>query len=406
MRVKLRARLREDGGYAMIAVIGAISLVSMLAAATLAATNGDLNLVQRDVDYKRAHAAAEAGLADYSFHLNNDNSYWARCTNVPSPANNPTAVNQVGSTANRRFVPESDVEYAIELLPATGHKECETSQPVESMLEQSGPNTGSFRIRSTGYAGEAKVSIVATYKRASLLDYVYFTQYETSDPVTYDSNTIASAYDQCPKFRREGREDVPLANNSGDPCDMIVFVSGDDIKGPVHTNDDFAICGSPTLGRDAGDVIEVGSPPQGWMDGECWGYGTADPNFEGPFVTTAPVLTPPATNEGLKDIAGSSYTFSCQTKIQLKGTQMEVTTQHREQQNDHQHACRFPAAESSTCRTARADKGSNWGPCSRPYSPFTATYPRARTAARCCSSGTYSDELTIAAEKDILIEGN
>ena len=75
------------------------------------------------------------------------------------------------------------------------------------MLEQSGANTGSFRIRSTGYAGDAKVSIVATYKRASLLDYIYFTQYETSDPVTYgNAALIAGAYEQCTKFRREGRE--------------------------------------------------------------------------------------------------------------------------------------------------------------------------------------------------------
>ena len=44
---------------------------------------------------------------------------------------------------------------------------------------------GSFRIRSTGYSGNTKVSLVATYKRASFLDYMYFTQLETSDPVVY-----------------------------------------------------------------------------------------------------------------------------------------------------------------------------------------------------------------------------
>ena len=42
---------------------------------------------------------------------------------------------------------------------------------------------------------------------------------------------------------------------------MISFVNGDNIKGPMHTNDAFAICGNPTLGRNASDPVEVSSPP-------------------------------------------------------------------------------------------------------------------------------------------------
>ena len=56
------------------------------------------------------------------------------------------------------------------------------------MLESSGTLKGTFRIRSTGFAGDAKESIVATFKPASFLDYVYFTQRETSDPVTYGTD--------------------------------------------------------------------------------------------------------------------------------------------------------------------------------------------------------------------------
>ena len=207
---RIQVRLTAEDGFTMIAVVGAIALISMLAAATLAATNGDLNLTQRDLDYKRAHAAAEAGLADYSFHLNNDNSYWTRCTEVPSPGSNPSAVNQVGEQVHRRDVPESEAEYAIELLPAEGHSECVPHESA-SMIEQGGSGIGTFRIRSTGYSGDSKISIVATYKRASLLDYVYFTRFETSDPITYgEVSWLPAAYEQCTKFRREGREDQPI----------------------------------------------------------------------------------------------------------------------------------------------------------------------------------------------------
>jgi type II secretory pathway pseudopilin PulG len=397
MPVRMRARLRQEGGYTMIAVIGAISLVSMLAAATLAATRDDVNLVQRDVDYKRAHAAAQAGIADYSFHLNNDNSYWARCTNVPEP----NAVNQVGSTVRRRTVPGStDAEYAIELLPATGKEKCDTTKPVESMLEQSGPNTGSFRIRSTGYAGKAKVAAVATYKRASFLDYVYFTQLETLDPVTYWTQPmIEGAYTQCTKFYREGRASQNIPGTS-QPCIEINFVSGDEIKGPLHTNDELLICGTPKFGRNAADTIEVGAPPQGWRaNSTCSGNS---PTFSGPFVTTAPVLKPPATNGRLKKIAGPSYTFSCQTKIQLEGANMKVTT------NAGVSTLPFPSSgvvyvQGGSC----PDKpGVAWPACSSAYSPRTATYPPGSDCGTALVSGSYSGELTIAAENDIVVEGS
>jgi hypothetical protein len=400
---RARSRLAEEDGYTMIAAIGAIALVSMLAAATLAATSNDVNLVQRDVDYRRADAAAEAGIANYSFHLNSDNSYWARCTTVPEP----DAVNQVGaSPLKKRTVPgATDASYAIELLPATGQTECKTSKPLESMLEQSGPNTGTFRIRSRGYAGNAKASVVATYKRASFLDYIYFTQYETSDPVTYGNQTwSANAEAQCSKFRREGRESQPIPGSGGQYCDRIVFVTGDHIKGPMHTNDDFAICGSPEFGRSAADVIEVGAPPQGWINGECSSPSGANPKFIGPLVTTAPVLKPPTTNERLKTIAGPSYTYSCQTKIQLEGTKMKVTKNNGSNSTSTSTVA-FPSSgvvyvQSASCA------GSNWPSCSSEYSPFTVNYPSGSDCGTVLVSGTYSGELTIAAEGDIVIEGN
>ncbi len=78
------------------------------------------------------------------------------------------------------------------------------------MLETSGPAAGSFRIRSTGFSGNAKVSIVASFKRPSFLDYVYFTQLETLDPIAYGyanpSTALTGAYSQCrTTWNREGR---------------------------------------------------------------------------------------------------------------------------------------------------------------------------------------------------------
>ncbi len=187
-------RAAEDG-FTLATAMLALLVVSLAMAATVTAVNGDVNLTNKDIDHKRAYEAAQAGLADYSFHLNADNGYWSKCTGVPTP----NAVNNDGSTAKRRNVPGSTgASYAIELIPATGKSVCSTSDPVGSMIEQSGDSIGTFRVRSTGYAGDTEQRIVASFKRASFLDYVYFTQYETSDPVTYNSSAdIATAYAQC-----------------------------------------------------------------------------------------------------------------------------------------------------------------------------------------------------------------
>ncbi len=387
IRTRLRALATAEGGYTLIAVLGATFLVTLLVTAALAATNDDQRLISLDLEQKRAYAAAQAGVADYTYHLNNDSGYWTRCTNVPTP----NAVNQQTSTANRRPVPGSTdgSTYAIQLLPASGQSTCDINNPTQSMLESSGSNIGTFRIRSIGYNGTEKQSIVATFKQATFLDYVYFTQLETSDPVTYGfanpSAALTGAYSQCTKFRRDGREDSPIPGTSNRFCDQIVFVGGDQIDGPLHTNDDLAVCGTPSFGRNAADVTEVSAPPRGWDPGNnCSGT----PDFNGPFATNAPVLTPPTTNGSLKTFAGPTYTYTGQTSITLSGNTMSI------------NGGAYIAVPSSGVVYVEN------GTCTSSYSPFTATYPASSGCGNAIvhSNGTYSGQLTIAAENDVIID--
>ncbi len=387
---RIRSRGGSEDGFTMATAMIGLLIVSLALAATVTAVNGDVSLTTRDLDQKRAYEAAQAGLADYSFHLNKDNGYWAKCTNVPTP----NAVNNVGSTTKRRPVPgNTGATYALELIPATGKSVCSTTDPVGSMIEQtSGASNGTFRVRSTGYAGNSKQSIVASFKRASFLDYVYFTQYETSDPVTYGSSSaINQAYSQCVKTYREGRRNSTL------PCIEIVFTSGESINGPLHTNDELNICGSPTFGRGPSDLIEVSSPPAGYRSSGGGGCGTANPNFRGTYLTNSPVLTPPSTNDSLKDVPGAAL-YTGQTRIVLSGTNMTVTNS---------------AGQTST--TAIPSSGvvyvanSTTTACSNAYSPFarnTTLYPTTSSCGNVYVSGTYSGQLTIAAENDIVIDND
>ncbi len=366
-------------------VLSVIIITTLLVATMATAVNGDLSLTRRNLHEKQAYEAARAGIADYAFHLNNDTSYWARCTNVPTP----NAVNQQGSTANRRPVPgTTGATYALELLPATGESACSEAAPAQSMLEGAGDAEGTFRLRSTGYSGDSEQSIVASFKRSGFLDFLYFTQLETSDPNTYgNQQTIDGANQQCTKFYREGRRDQPIPNSGGQYCTEISFISADTISGPLHTNDTLAICGSPTFGRTPADKIEVSAPPQGWYSSACAG----NPNFAGTYVTNSAVLTPPPTNASLRYITDPAYRFSGQTSIVLSGNSMAVTTSSGTQT--------LPVPASGLVYVSNSA-------CTGSSSPFTATYPTSSGCGNVYVHGDYSGKLTIAAENDIIVDGN
>ena len=167
----------REQGFTMIATVIGLSVMALLALVAVTAVNGDSQLTGRDLQQKQAYEAAKAGIDDYAYHLHANSSYWTSCANVASPS----AVNLMGSTSNRRDVPgNTGAEYAIELLPSTSqtkYSQCSNVEhPTESMLQSTDPLKGTFRIRSNGFDGGAKASIVTTFKPASFLDYVYFTQ--------------------------------------------------------------------------------------------------------------------------------------------------------------------------------------------------------------------------------------
>ncbi len=389
----------------MIATVIGLSIIALMTAVAVAAVMGDTHSGLRDFEQKQAYNAAQAGINEYAFHLHIDSGYWAKCTNVSGP------VNQQGSTTKRRTLSgNSGAEYAIELLPATGKASCDpttVASATASMLQATEPMKGTFRIRSTGFDGKAKSSIVATFKPASFLDYVYFTQLETSDPVTYRNQaTIEGAYTQCSKQMRQGRYEAPIPNSGGEYCDVISFVSGDEIHGPMHTNDTFAICGEPRLGRNAGDPIEISGPPHG-SPARAW-YSTNEiphsgsscsgnsKRFEGTEEANAPELLPPETNSQLATIVEPAFKFSGQVRICLNGATMTV-------------------GKGATCTENVAYSGAlppngviyvENVTCTGSYSPFRNEYQSTSQCGNVYVHGSSSKPLTIAAGNDIIIDGN
>ena len=217
--------LASERGFSMIIVMGVMAASSLFVAAAFAAANGDLPLTRDSQDRKQAYAAAEAGINLYQFHLNQDPDYWTRCTSVPAPngtENQP--VNQVwdgvtpaGDPRRWRNVAGRPTQYTLELLPAPGKAACALGD-ISSMLN---PATGTFRIRSTGRprnGSDLKRSVVASFRRRSFLDFLYFTDYETTDPINYATTYQGWARRQravppaAPHHRRARQRRLP-----GDP---------------------------------------------------------------------------------------------------------------------------------------------------------------------------------------------
>ncbi|MDQ3870662.1 MAG: hypothetical protein M3301_03475, partial [Chloroflexota bacterium] len=421
---RLLRRLRREDGFTMVVVMGAMMSIMALSAVALAAAGGDNEGTAYDRESKQAYSAAEAGIADYLYHLNQDNSYWAKCDQVPDPS----AVNQRGSVTKRRAVSGTTADYAIELLPANGKTSCSTTDASGSMLDSA---SGTFRIRSTGRVptgngSYAKRAIITTFKRRGFLDFLYFTDLETSDPAWYQLDTrgrqtgnpdasknvpdlMSWASTNCAKYWRDGRGSQTWYDSNGDgpddgqifwfdnnwypwptECSQIQFAPGDKINGPLHTNDELLVCGSPTFGRASQDKIEMSADAPGWRS-SCAG---SSPNFVGTPTPKAPILAMPPSNGQLKKIVQPAYKFTGTTTIDLTGgAAIKVTNQ---------------TMGLSNANMATPPNGVIYvqdGNCGQGYLPL-APYGAPQGCGDVYVKGPYNTDLTIAAEKDIVITGD
>ena len=397
-------RRAAEAGFTLVTVMGVLLIASLLSVATFAAVNGDARESGKDVGRKQALAAAEAGVNDYLFHLNQDNAYWTKCTNVPSP----NAVNDVwdgtGTDPRRwRNVPGSNAQYAIELLPVAPYSKCTPGTNVASSMIDTSSRT--LRIRVTGRvptaAGMDYRSVIAAVKRDGFLDFLYFTDYETSDSVWYAVSTkgrptggsqgdvISWAANNCnTTYWRDGRGSLKWNGKYTDTnttaptitCTQIQFANKDVVAGPLHTNDELYTCDSPTFGRTAQDRIESGAS----FRPAC--TASATPNFRGTFLQDQKVIGMPATNSQLKQITQPAYLFSGTQTIQLRVSDMLV------------NGTPTPYPPNGVLYV----QNNGYCPAYQALDPDNNT-------ANCGNvdlTGNYGRDLTIATENDIVIRGD
>lgn len=297
-----------EEGVAMITVLLVIMVITIMAIGSVSYATGNLNLSRRDQDWNAALASAEAGIDDYLLRLNQDGNYWDYSAAKPAPDANK---------AFSQWVP----------VPGPANAGQFRYTPNSSTVE----TDGTVKLEASGRVGKTTRTLKVTLRRRNFLDYVYFTDYETRDPVSYLPEQY-QAY--C---SRHTYDDPPRA----DWCTNIVFYGGSDrtdvIKGPLHSNDGIRIFGTPDFRGETSS--SWANPPvanKRWIDGS----GSSNPRFAYPDDPRfAGTLDIPPSNEQLRTetdlvVGGTGCLYTGPTKIALTAdAKMTVTSPYTKSTN-------------------------------------------------------------------------
>lgn len=428
-RPSRRPMLLGEDGVTMIVALGVTFVTGALLVAVFASSRGELHLTATDTAAKKAYYAAEAGIQDYEYHITQDGNYLSYCTE-PTPANR--ALNQYykentkeplkaselktvevppGETEGKEN-PKTEEFYGIQLIPAeTDTKEtypkCNRSNLVESMVEEKGAITGSFRIMSTGFSGGESRTLVATFHNVNFVSFVWYSVYETGDPSLYGevpAGEPANYWDECEKF--SGSRPARC-----EPFDNY-FITGESVNGPMHTQDHVRICGKPSFGRYSSDDIEFGNggnpSGEGYSNEGCGGEA-ASPEFKGTHILPSKVkaITPPPGDEELQHIVEPAYEYQGMTEIVLEGTTMTVKTNYTTYNSTTGDL--EPSVVTKNVGFPPSGVIYVAGSCSA-YSPFGPSPGYFEKGTASCGDvyvrGSYDQSLTIAAQNDVIIDGN
>ena len=412
------SRLRDERGFTMLLALYVLIVTTLLIGASYIAVLGDSGLSRNDLDQHRAYAAAEAGIAQYDYDLNQNSDYWETCG---------TPAGTIGATDSG-----STESYSIRPVPASGsgYSTCSTSNPIGSMIQGSGAAAaGTFRIASTGTSNNVSRTLVAQYARENFLSYVYFTNYEDSDPEWAPDGSLS-----CAVYAWAGRSSS---------CAATAFGSGDAVNGPLHSNDNVGVCtgsgNTTTFGRTGVSPSDAIETPNVLAEGNgCTGSIV----MNGTTNNTVGTLPMPPNNTQLLSIAdggvsgddngcysGAGCVFTGPTTIELDGPLSGtnyMTVTNPGYNNDTATTLAFPSNgvvyvnATTTCSYAYSPFGSEnqlyGGTTLDPSSADTDNagcgdaVVEANPSASSCSGTTqvsgvcpYTQSLTIGASDDIII---
>jgi hypothetical protein len=376
------AHARLEDGFTMIVTLGVMLVTSLLLAAAFTAANGDIELSRSDLTQKQAYFAALAGVQAYEHQLQVNPNFWETCESLK--ANLPQ---------------EEGSSYEVKLLAATGQPKgtkCSTASPFETVIEPSGTQANTFRVEATGYTGKSKRSLVATFGVNGFLNYIYFTRYETADPLTY-----AGGPSFCKNYRPARKAEEAATHEK---CTLIQFFGEDNVNGPMHTDDAADLCGNVEIGRKGHvppDTAEINGEPYS----ENCGSEGSKPVYNTPTKswTKGAELVAPEEDTSLAAYVEAGYKFEGATTIELEGKEMTVTNasynsgKPKKIKDPPNGLVYVKSTESPACKYKYKQESNT---------DTTASIKEELPCGTIYVKGKYAESLTLGAEKDIVVKGN
>ncbi len=374
---------RDESGFTMIIALSVMLIASMLLVATFTAANGDIHQARMDLSQKQAYYAALAGIQEYEYHLQANPNYWQSC-----PAPKGEVPGEKGET------------FEATTLAASSDKEepkvCNSANPFVTIIESKAPLANTFSIKSTGKSGKASRTLIANFKVAGFLNYIYFTQYEVADPTSYKGGDP-----NCANYHKQR---VTL----GAKCVNIVFGPEDTVNGPLHTDDQAEVCGGAEFGRakqEPPDLIEMNF---GAIATNCGSGSTAIYNTPGGAPIEGPELVAPESDGSLqkyvehKPPKKQENEFQGRTMLELEGGTDEINVTSPAKPKGEK--IKWP--ENGLIYVAATEAGCAYTAFEQEGTDTTKTYEEEEHCGSVYVKGTFKKSLTVAAENDLIINGS
>jgi hypothetical protein len=346
------AHAKDDAGYALAMVLGiGIVLMLLVVTATTYSITG-FQATRSDQDWNAALAAAYAGADEYQSRLAGDSSYGQYGNTAASFTRATNSIVRAPAAANPAFAVASGGTWGS-VVGSDGKASFRYEVDNSNFASY-----GQLRLRVTGRVGVETRSIVANLKGKGFIDFLYFTDFEISDPAL--NLNPATGLPTCPVPAKHAWEVTGFRTG----CTEITFDNDDLLEGPVHSNDVIHICNATFKGKVTSAYLTspyysatYGRSSGGEAVRSCIGQ-----DFQGGVPQADDSLTMPLTNNSLRNETavnlpntvprpGCLYTGPTSIEFFANGTMRVISPWTKYTQSGAKDATPSPGVTKSVCGT-------------------------------------------------------
>jgi type II secretory pathway pseudopilin PulG len=299
----------REKGFALVAVVMSIAVLSLFLLAALAYALNDMRPARRDQDAKSAEQAALAGVDEYISRLNANDNYWK--------VGNVDAANAAFSTAGQVIqgtgATSTAARYRYTVLSSAADT---TSQGVIRLqvVGMSGPANNTGTVTRT---------VTAELRRKGVLNFIYLSDVEATDP------GLLNLSSSCGNYYYAVGSTVARPSSC---TNTIHWNTGDVVNGPLHSNDALPINGtvnftSPQTETSWPAASGLSTTAKTWVGNQGYPLPGNEP------VYAASIDLPASNNDLLKNVepdvdgdgsVGPGCYYTGATRIIFQGTTMRV----------------------------------------------------------------------------------